>query len=522
MDKEIGDESAQVAGVEQELQGFEDGILGYFDEAMGSVEDIEAIEMQGSAESELARDKDVREPKNMPVPDEHLPTAIEDVPGVLGNVPAAPEIALESDENELAVSKDIPAVYNSSPECQASFVHHGKLPAFEDKQAAVKDILASDDTLATDNGIPAEYNNFPEHESIPMSCKIPPADKRVVCKTLRIPRDLLKLQIGYRLPLTGFYGPVSPIFTYTKVRKKVYFRGTTTHLHTEAFRHFFEHPLSMLPCFRSVHPLRNLYGFQLLSEILHSIRLFQVQIWEVVESALAWDGSGLGCFCADYWALVEDVPWSHVKPPVSTGNCRQAFVNDGLVMQDLLIGRLTKTAIFFEVEGEGLATKQRKRKPSPLRTEETPYHQKHSLQIIVEKPYDDRLISPTTRGIRNEMEKKALLEAYRCPADHICLEAPEELPKIRHSCYKSKYYDQPSNNRFSTDHLQVFRCYKTRNCSQYPTPWPTRHDGNLIVCTGRRQRLRRFGTWRSMISKHGTRVPDFQITVRPRGAVTCN
>src|SRR5271168_4293111 len=173
-----------------------------------------AIEMQGSAdeENELERDGNVLEPKDIQAPVERLPAPIE-------NVPAAAKVAIESDDGTLAIN-DIPAVYNNAPEREDMLIDY-KMP--------------------------------------PQRCKFPPAGERVVCKTLRIPQDLLKLQIGYRLPLTGFYGPVSPIFTYTKYRKKVYLRRTTG-LHTEAFCHFFERPLSMSPCFRSVRTLRNLYA----------------------------------------------------------------------------------------------------------------------------------------------------------------------------------------------------------------------------------------------------------------------
>jgi hypothetical protein len=43
---------------------------------------------------------------------------------------------------------------------------------------------------------------------------------------------------------------------------------------------------------------------------------------------------------------------------------RIVFLSDGLVMQDLLIGRSMERAIFLEMEEEGLATKQRQQKPS--------------------------------------------------------------------------------------------------------------------------------------------------------------
>lgn len=446
IDKEIGEESTQVAGVERELQEFKDSeeilelrvlgdddddaqrIPGYVDGAMGSAEEIE---VQGSAESELARDGDVREPENMPLPNKRLPTAIEDVPGVLRNLPAAAKIALESDENELAASKDIPAVYNSSPECQASFIHHGTLPEFGDGSATVEDMLA------TDNDIPAKYN-FPEHESILMSCKTLPANGRVVCKTLRIPRDLLKLQIGYRLPLMGFYWPVSPIFAYTKVRKK--------------------------------------------------------------------DGSV-------YWLLVKGVPWSHIQLSISTGIRKRAivsvqrrvvFLSNGLVVQDMLIGTLTKMAIFFEMEGEGLAKKQRKRKPSSRRTSKTPYRHIHSFQIIVEKPYDDRSISQTTRGIKNELDKKTFLEAYRYPADHICLEAPEELPNFDNVAINQN----TMISQVKTNSAQI--TYQFSVVTRKRIIASTRHlgrlddDGNPVIV----QRRRRLDNWRSKISKREN-VPDF-------------
>jgi len=88
MDEEIGEDKTQVAGVEQELQGFEDGeedlelrvleedddaqrIPGYFDRATGSVEEMEA------------------EMEDIQAPVERLPAAIENVPEVFENVPGA-------------------------------------------------------------------------------------------------------------------------------------------------------------------------------------------------------------------------------------------------------------------------------------------------------------------------------------------------------------------------------------------------------------------------------------------------
>jgi hypothetical protein len=91
-------------------------ILGYFDETTGSVEKIEAMKMQGSADEEesKARDGDVPDPEDMPALIEclpaaierffaaiepllkaikHLPAAIENIPEVLKNVPAAAEVA---------------------------------------------------------------------------------------------------------------------------------------------------------------------------------------------------------------------------------------------------------------------------------------------------------------------------------------------------------------------------------------------------------------------------------------------
>ena len=373
--------------------------------------------------------------------------------------------AVESDDGALAINDNLPAVYNDAPEREDMLIdyemppHVADVPAtedvlpavrnlpaaaevalgsYEDELAAVKDILASDDMLATDNNIPAEDNNFSEHESIPMSCKIPPADEQVVCKTLRIPRDLLKLQIGYRLPLTGFYGPVSPIFAYAKVRKK--------------------------------------------------------------------DGSV-------YWSLVKGVPWSHIQLSISTGIRKRAivsvqrrvvFLSNGLVVQDVLIGTLTKTAIFFEMEGEGLATKQRKRKPSSRRTIKTPYRHIHSLQIIVEKPYDDRSISQTTRGIRNEIEKKTLLEAYQCPASHIRLEAPEELSDF----YNVAIYQKTITSRAKTNPAQI--TYQFSVVTRKRIIASTRRfgrlddDGNPVIV----QRRRRLDNWRSKISKREN-VPDF-------------
>ena len=138
-------------------------ISGYFDGAMQSVEEIEAMETQGSAdeeESELARDGDVSEPKDMPVFVECLTAAIRNVPGVFENVPAAAKVVLESNEV-----------------CQALLIDHGNLPAFGDRAAAVKDILASNDAFTMDNDIPAECNELPEDAAILVSYKNTPAGK---------------------------------------------------------------------------------------------------------------------------------------------------------------------------------------------------------------------------------------------------------------------------------------------------------------------------------------------------------
>ena len=115
MDRGISEENVQLAGVEQQLQGFENGeeslelrvvgdddvarvIPGYFDGAMRSVEEIKAMETQGSVdeeESELAMDGDVPELENMPALVECLP-AVDEQPAAIKRLPAAIEDVLWS------------------------------------------------------------------------------------------------------------------------------------------------------------------------------------------------------------------------------------------------------------------------------------------------------------------------------------------------------------------------------------------------------------------------------------------
>ena len=268
MDRGISDKSMQVAEVEQELQGFEDGeeswevrvvgdddvarvILGYFDEVTLNVEEIEAMETQGSAdkeESELARDGDVPELEDMPAlverlpaVDEQLPTAIERaaIEDAFQNVPAAAKVVLESDEDELAageemlasydtlaVDDNVPARCNKFPEPTA--IEH--LPtAIEDKLAAAKEILASNDPFAMGNDIPAECNELPEGEAMLVSYKKTPASKRVVLDNLSVLGGLWSLQDGCAVLLASVFGPACKVFAYRKVRKKKSHRKTTTH-----------------------------------------------------------------------------------------------------------------------------------------------------------------------------------------------------------------------------------------------------------------------------------------------------
>ena len=156
------------------------------------------------------------------------------------------------------------------------------------------------------------------------------------------------------------------------------------------------------------------------------------------------------------------------------------------------------------MEGEGLAKKQRKRKPSSRRTSKTPYRHIHSFQIIVEKPYDDRSISQTTRGIKNELDKKTFLEAYRYPADHICLEAPEELPNFDNVAINQN----TMISQVKTNSAQI--TYQFSVVTRKRIIASTRHlgrlddDGNPVIV----QRRRRLDNWRSKISKREN-VPDF-------------
>ena len=474
MDRGIGDESMQVAEVEQELQGFEDGeenwevrvvgdddvawvILEYFDEAMLSVEETEAMETQGLSdeeESKLVRDGDVPELKDtpalierLPAVDEWLPTAIKwaAIEDAFQNVPAAAEVVLESDEDELAageemlasydtlaVDDNVPAWCNEFPGPTA--IEH--LPtAIEDKLAAAKEILASNDVFAMDDDIPAECNELPEGEAMLVSYKNTPASKRVVLDNLSVVGGLWSLQDGCAVLLASVFRPACKVFAYRKVRRKKSHRKTTTHRHTRSFHHLLECPLSALARFRSICPLQVLYDLQLPSTNPHSVQLFQVRIWEVVELAFVWDsdGSGIGCFCANYWSPVEDVLWSYVKPPVSTGICKQAtfpvwdkiaFMNGSLMVQGSL---KAKTAIFFVWDGIELMTKKADEQSKEYAP--TKHPSSHTTFSSLQQSHmNDQSILQATGGIRNENRQENIMESLPMPHRSYASRNTRELP----------------------------------------------------------------------------------------------
>jgi hypothetical protein len=138
--------------------------------------------------------------ENVPEYAEFLPH-VEDIPVVenklpdLQSAPVAADDALERNDNDLATNNDVPAIYNDSPKCDDA-----------DNSAAVKHMLASnDDELATSKDIPDDFDNSPESNVLP------------------IPSP------------TG------------KLERSVFIQNSSTTTYQRNFRHFFDHPLPMLP-----------------------------------------------------------------------------------------------------------------------------------------------------------------------------------------------------------------------------------------------------------------------------------
>ena len=215
--EEIHCDDAPIAAIEEDLQdlgknkedvglrGLEDddvgGNLRCLDEVTESVEDIEAVGMQGSGYEDgdnLRGGGDIPE---------------------LDNVPAA--------------VKDIPAVKNVPPPIENLPAIERVLPtAIEEELAAFEEVLASnEDILETNQDVPAKYDEPSLHEGIQIDCDFTPANKRAIFaafEELSTLEDLSAPQVDYTLPFANFYGPAHRNFAYTKVRKKRQHNRTVT------------------------------------------------------------------------------------------------------------------------------------------------------------------------------------------------------------------------------------------------------------------------------------------------------
>jgi hypothetical protein len=111
----------------------------------------------------------------------------------------------------------------------------------------VRHTLESDEVLAMNDDVPATHNQFSEPKDMSVSSKYTPDAKRVVLEGLPGPEDLWNLINGHRLRLANIFRPACKIFAYRKVRKKKFHTKTAAQRRTGNFRHFFDHPLPMLP-----------------------------------------------------------------------------------------------------------------------------------------------------------------------------------------------------------------------------------------------------------------------------------
>ena len=224
--EEIRHDDAPIAAIEEDLQDLgkneEDVVLGgnlhCLDEVTESIEDIEAVGMQGSGYKDgdnLRGGGDIPELDN-------VPAAVEDIPAVK-NVP--PPI------------KNLPAIERVLP------------TSIEEELAAFEEVLASnEDILEVNERIPAKCDEPPLPKDMSISYKIAPANEQVVFEASSIPQELLDSQVSYRLPISSFYRPTHQVFAYTKVRKKAFDMKTVTQRCGEDLCHFFEFPPSMSLC----------------------------------------------------------------------------------------------------------------------------------------------------------------------------------------------------------------------------------------------------------------------------------
>jgi hypothetical protein len=383
-------------------------ILGYFNGTTGSVEEIEAMEMQGSAdkeESKSARDGDILEPEDMPVPIKHPPAAIEDVPGLLKNVSgllenasAAVKVALESGDYALAMKSDIPATYNNAP-------------GHDDISIDYKTQLLGH------KGIFIDHKNSPGSKQV-----------WVVLEELSsLVQDLPCLQVGYRLLLINVFGPTCRVFTYIKVREKFNYTKTAIQRHTNIFDCFFKHPLSMPLIVPSVYPPDILDSVWLLSKFSSSVKLPQKRknesrvlrnnVWPK-ERKLIGDSLGIS------ESAVQNLPKLQVRKKVHLGKTTMHWHTRNLpcffkcplsmllyISWNRLLGFLChlwllegdcvlwdkeEPAIFFGGDGMELETKKESIQINGLPEVPAPSIA-HSLQCITERTDKPPLILPTIR-----------------------------------------------------------------------------------------------------------------------------
>ena len=129
-------------------------------------------------------------------------------------MPAAAEVVLESDEDELAAAEEMLASYDA-------------LAVDDDVAAECNEFQGP----AASEHLPAEINDklAAEDEAMLVSYKDTPAGKQVELDNLSALDSLWNLQDGCVVLLASVFGPACRIFTYRKVRKKKYHRKTTTH-----------------------------------------------------------------------------------------------------------------------------------------------------------------------------------------------------------------------------------------------------------------------------------------------------
>ena len=189
---------------------------------------------------------------------------------------------LEMVDEGVPAIKDVPPPIENSPAIE-------KLLPTSVKEELVDELANNEDVLEMNVAMPAGYDEHPVCKGILMNCKITLANEQVVFKPSSMPQDLPNLQIGYTSPLSSFYELAHRIFTYTKVRKKVYHSETAMQQCTKDFHHFFGHSQSL-----SLHVLLDHSP-----DISYHLRL-PGGILELVMSFLQWNGYKLP-FASVYW-----------------------------------------------------------------------------------------------------------------------------------------------------------------------------------------------------------------------------